>query len=185
MSDFKRNDLLISLCGLNCGLCSMKLDSYCPGCGGGAGNQVCAIARCSIQKNNFEYCYQCVEYPCSKYDEITAFDSFITHRNQLSDMLKVQRIGIDSYHTELAEKVEVLKYLLANYNDGRRKSFFCISVNLLEIEDLRTLVQKIKEETSSDTQSVKEKATIAVNLFQDLAKKHSIVLKLNKKSNKK
>lgn len=31
--DFVRGNLWFSLCGLNCGLCPMKLDSHCPGCG--------------------------------------------------------------------------------------------------------------------------------------------------------
>ena len=48
MKNFKRDNLLFSLCGLNCGLCPMKIDGYCPGCGGGAGNQSCKIARCSM-----------------------------------------------------------------------------------------------------------------------------------------
>ena len=32
MKNFKRCYPLLSLCGLNCGLCSMHLDNYCPGC---------------------------------------------------------------------------------------------------------------------------------------------------------
>ena len=36
MKGFKRNNQLLSLCGLNCGLCPMHIDGYCPGCGGGA-----------------------------------------------------------------------------------------------------------------------------------------------------
>lgn len=33
MKDFNRSYPLFSLCGLNCGLCSMHIDNYCPGCG--------------------------------------------------------------------------------------------------------------------------------------------------------
>ena len=36
MKDFNRTNLSFSLCGLNCGLCTMRLDEHCPGCGGGA-----------------------------------------------------------------------------------------------------------------------------------------------------
>lgn len=115
----------------------MHLDNYCPGCGGGTGNQPCAIARCSQQRGGIEYCYLCDEYPCKKYEGIDEFDSFITHRNQLKDFEKVKNIGIDLYQSELAEKIEILKCLFANYNDGRRKSFFCIAVNLLELQDVR------------------------------------------------
>ena len=49
MKGFTREETRFSLCGLNCCLCSMYLGGYCPGCGGGAGNQSCAFARCSLQ----------------------------------------------------------------------------------------------------------------------------------------
>ena len=159
----------------------MHLDNYCPGCGGGAGNQPCAIARCSLQLSGIEYCYFCHEYPCEKYDGIDEFDSFITHRNQLKDFEKVKKIGLDSYHSELVEKIEILKYLLSNCNDGRRKSFFCIAVNLLELQDVKTVMEQFSTETESGKQSLKEKAALATSLFQTIAAKRNIVLKLNKK----
>ena len=182
MKNFNRSYTLFSLCGLNCGLCTMHLDNYCPGCGGGAGNQSCAIARCSQQNGGIEYCYFCQEYPCEKYNGIEVYDSFITHRNQLKDFEKVKKIGMDFYKSELAEKVELLKYLLANYNDGKRKSFFCIAVNLLEMQDVIYVVKQIISRTESDVLSQKEKATIAANLFQDMALERNIELKLNKKA---
>ena len=55
MKNFIREDLSFSLCGLNCALCTMKLDGYCPGCGGGAGNQGCSIARCSIEPVSYTH----------------------------------------------------------------------------------------------------------------------------------
>jgi hypothetical protein len=162
----------------------MYLDEYCPGCGGGTGNQPCAIARCSQQHGGIEYCYMCDEYPCEKYDGIDMFDSFITHRNQLKDMEKVEKIGINSYHSELAQKIEILKYLLANYNDGRRKSFFCLAVNLLELQDVKSVMVQIAAGTESENLFLKEKAALAVDLFQTMAKRRNIVLKLNRKSKK-
>ena len=37
MKGFNRQNQLLSLCGLNCGLCPMNLDKHCPGCGGAMG----------------------------------------------------------------------------------------------------------------------------------------------------
>ena len=185
MKNFERNNLMFSLCGLNCALCVMKLDHYCPGCGGGAGNQGCAIAKCSLTHGGLEYCFQCEDYPCQKYNDIEAFDSFITHRNQLKDMEKAQRIGIKQYNSELEEKADILQHLLANYNDGRRKGFFCIAVNLLELKEIKDVVEQITIKTSSDSLSIKEKAAIAAGLFQSMAEQRSIVLKLIKKPAKK
>jgi hypothetical protein len=173
------------LCGLNCSLCTLKLDNYCPGCGGGAGNQGCPIARCSLKHQEIEYCFLCENYPCEKYDGIDEFDSFITHRNQLKDMEKAQRLGISQYHLELAEKAEILTYLLKNFNDGRRKSLFCIAVNLLDIQDIREIMKQLDTQTLLANLTLKEKSNIAVTLLQDAAQRNGIVLKLNKKLIKK
>ncbi len=62
MKGFKRKNQFLSLCGLNCGLCPMRLGKHCGGCGNG--NQSCAIARCSLEQGDVEYCYECKEYPC-------------------------------------------------------------------------------------------------------------------------
>ena len=45
MKGFTRTETRFSLCGFDCALCSMRLGDYCPGCGGGAGNQSCALAK--------------------------------------------------------------------------------------------------------------------------------------------
>ena len=184
MKDFTRKYSLFSLCGLNCGLCPMHLGDYCPGCGGGAGNQPCSISRCSQQHDGVEYCYLCDEFPCEKYNGINTFDSFITHRNQLLDLEKAKIIGIEFYKCELAEKIDILNYLLANFNDGRRKSFFCIAVNLLPLQDVKSVMKQIAVETESSNLTIKEKAALASNLFKAAAANQNIILKYNKKSSK-
>ena len=181
MKDFKRQYPLFSLCGLNCGLCPMHMGNYCPGCGGGAGNQPCAIARCSQKREGLEYCFQCGDYPCEKYEGIDVFDSFIVHRNQMKDFEHVKTIGIDAYQSELEEKIEILNYLLDNFNDGRRKNFFCIAVNLLALKDVKTVMAQLGSETDVDSVPLKEKAALAVNLFLAMAEKRGVELKLNKK----
>ncbi len=54
MKGFVRKDPYLSLCGLNCKLCSMELGGHCGGCG--FGNQSCAIARCGMEHSGVEYC---------------------------------------------------------------------------------------------------------------------------------
>lgn len=71
----------------------MRLGGYCPGCGGGEGNQGCAIARCSLTRGGLEYCWQCGEFPCVRYREIDRYDSFITHQNQLAvNLLELEEL---------------------------------------------------------------------------------------------
>lgn len=184
MQGFKREDLLFSLCGLNCGLCPMQFDGYCPGCGGGAGNQSCAIARCSLQQGKIVYCSQCAAFPCEKYASMDSYDSFITHQHQRQDLQKLQLIGQEAYWAEQQEKKVLLDFLLEYYNDGRRKSFFAVAVNLLELSDLNKVIQQLKQEFTYGA-SVKERAAQAVDLLQTLASERGIVCKLRKKPGKK
>lgn len=181
MKDFIRKDLLFSLCGLNCGLCPMHLGGYCPGCGGGEGNQSCKIAKCSLQHGKIEYCNQCGNFPCEKYEAADDYDFFITHRNRFRDFEKIKAIGTEAYREEQTEKVEILKDLLENYNDGRKKTFFCLAVNLLELDDLQTVMRQMKKEELEKNFSVKEKACYLTGLFQKAASQKNIILKLRRK----
>ena len=181
MKGFNRQNKLFSLCGLNCGLCPMFLNQYCPGCGGGEGNQSCKIARCSMEHDSVQYCFQCSEYPCEKYDHIDDFDSFITHRNRKSDMEKAKCLGIDAYNAEQAEKANILEVLLSNYNDGRKKTLFCVAVNLLELQELQTVLKEIDRQPDMETLTLKEKSAFVAGLLQDAAAAKNIDLKLHKK----
>ena len=98
MKGFSRKNLLFSLCGLNCGLCTMRLGGHCGGCGNG--NQSCKIARCSLEHGGMEYCCECPQYPCEKYEKIGEYDSFITARRQKADMEKLRDIGAERYNAE-------------------------------------------------------------------------------------
>jgi hypothetical protein len=96
-------------------------------------------------------------------------------------MEKAKRIGIDAYKAELDEKVCILKTLLEKYDDGRRKSFYCLAINLLELEDIKIIMGRIADEIES-TIPIKEQAKIAVRLFEEIAELRNVSLKLRKKS---
>lgn len=181
MKGFHRENQLISLCGLNCGLCPMHLNKYCPGCGGGEGNQSCKIAKCSLEHNGVEYCFQCSKYPCEKYSHIDDFDSFITHRNRRADLKKAKEIGIEAYNAEQLEKIKILDILLSGFNDGRKKTLFCTAVTLLDLQELREVLGQIENRSDLETLTLKEKSAFAAELLKAAAAKNNIELKLRKK----
>lgn len=181
MKGFNRQNQLFALCGLNCGLCPMFLSKHCPGCGGGEGNQSCKIARCSMEHEGVEYCFQCSEYPCQRYEHIDDFDVFITSRNKKSDMEKAKRIGIDVYNAEQVEKTKILDMLLSGFNDGRKKTLFCTAVNLLDLQELQAVLSQIENRADLDTLTLKEKSAFATELLKTAAAKKNIDLKLRKK----
>ena len=184
MKGFTREETLFSLCGLNCCLCSMHLGGYCPGCGGGAGNQSCAIARCSLEHGGVPFCWECPEYPCSRYDGFDDGDSFVPHRNRQQDIAQAREVGLAAYLAQLEEKRAILENLLAHYNDGRRKTFFNTAVYLLSLEDLQSVMAVLDGRPELDGQPIKERALAAVDLLQQAADRRGISLKLNKKPKK-
>jgi hypothetical protein len=179
MKGFERKNPLFSLCGLNCGLCSMHLGGHCAGCG--YGNASCKIARCSMEHGRPEYCFQCAEYPCPKYEAIDAYDSFITHKNQKADLQKAARIGIDAYNAEQTEKVGLLNELLSRYNAGREKTLYCLAVNLLAAEEIKGVLEKAESAPGWSELPLKEQAASIAGLLRELAEKKHIELKLRKK----
>jgi len=179
MKGFERKNQLFSLCGLNCGLCPMFLGKHCGGCGNG--NQSCKIARCSLEHRKIEYCFECESYPCELYQHIDEYDFFITHKHQKSDLAKAQRIGIEQYNLEQQEKMQILSQLLSNFNDGRRKNFFCVAVNLLELSELHDAMKQIQSNDQLSLLPVKEQCLYVVNVINKIAERRNIQLKLVKK----
>lgn len=182
MKGFTRTETCFSLCGLNCGLCTMHLGDYCPGCGGGAGNQSCTIAKCSLKHGGIQFCWECPEYPCPRYEGFDDADSFVPHRNRQQDIAQARELGLEVYLSQQAEKRAILEALLSHYNDGRRKTLFNTAVYLLPLEDLRTIMATLGSLPELDKQTVKEQAIVAVELLQETADRQGISLKLHKKS---
>lgn len=179
MKGFERKNQLFSLCGLNCGLCPMYLGNYCGGCGNG--NQSCKIAKCSLEHEKIEYCYECRQYPCEKYEHIDEYDSFITHRRQKTDLEKARSIGIAQYNLEQQEKMQILSRLLSNYNNGRRKNFFCVAVNLLELSELREAIKQIQSNDELPSLPINAQSLYVAKVLQKIADRRNIKLKLMKK----
>ena len=181
MKGFQREDLRFSLCGLNCALCPMQLGGHCPGCGGGAGNQPCAIARCSLEQGGFAFCSDCAAYPCARYAEFDAADSFVPHSRRAADLARAREMGLDVWRAELREKRAILDALLAHYNDGRHKTLYCAAAYLLDIDALRRVMDALTAQDASADVPVKAKAQAAAALLQAEADRAGISLKLNKK----
>jgi len=163
-----------SACGLNCGLCP-HYHVYgfmdCPGCAGEGSNhcEACKILACCLNKG-LEFCFLCTEFPCAKYDGVDAFDSFITHKNQRKNLEKAQKVGLDAYLDEQDEKIVFLRKLICRDSDERQIDLLCVAVNLLELQDVRTVMEQVEEGDGAD----------AGQLFQEMADRRQVPLKLRR-----
>jgi len=183
--EYKREYPLFALCGLNCGLCPRYQTegvSKCPGCGGPdfhLQHPTCAVVTCNKKHNNVEFCFQCSTYPCRKYAEPIPVDSFISYRNVLTGFAKA-KADLANYKAELQEKIGFLEFLLQNYNDGRRKSFYCTAVNNLDLNSLRQIRESIAESIQSQPTDLKSKIKLIAELFEESARQTGVELKLRK-----
>ena len=96
-------------------------------------------------------------------------------------MEKAKRFGIDIYNAEQTEKTKILEIFLSGYNDGRKKTLFCVAVNLLELQDLQAVLREIDRKPDMETLTLKEKSAFVAGLLQDAAAMRNIDLKLHKK----
>ena len=107
--------------------------------------------------------------------------AFLAARKVLfqSNLERRQRLGTERYNEEQIKRREILDRLLAGYNDGRRKTLFCLAANLLELKELSSILEEAEKQTRAF--SLKERAAYMAGLLQNCAEKNQIVLKLRKK----
>ncbi len=134
----------IGCCGIDCGLCPRfhaKGGSVCPGCGGlnfKEKHPSCGYVTCCVNKNGYEVCSDCKDYPCKRFDpKRIGYDSFVTHKKIFMNLDFIKSNGIGSLINQQNKRMNILTDFLANYDDGRSKSFFCISCALLPLEKLQ------------------------------------------------
>ena len=99
----------------------------------------------------------------------------------MNDMEKASQIGIPAYNAEQEEKRKLLDFLLSHYNDGRRKNFFCVAVNLLELSELQEAMKQIQLNDKLSLLSYKAQCAYVAEVFQKIADRRNIKLRLIKK----
>jgi len=76
------------------------------------------------------------------------------------------------------KRVKLLEEMLKNFDDGRSKSYYCITAAVLEIGELeRTL--GVAEKNSAEL-GIKEKAGVLHSILDEIARKKKYCLKLRK-----
>jgi len=181
---------IVGACGLNCGLCPRYYTegtSRCPGCCGPDFWQKhpgCAFITCCVKQRNLETCAQCVDWAgCEKVarllDSAKHKDSFLSHRPLAVNFTFIQKNGIEEFARLEIEKQEFLRHLIDNYDEGRSKSFYCTSCQLVPLDMLRKALADAETKITADT-GIKEKAKIIRVAINNLADSLQIDLKLRK-----
>ena len=183
---------IVGACGLECGLCPRYHtggSSRCPGCCGGDFGQKhpsCGFITCCARQRGFEVCAQCDDWEtCERMKRnlkaAERVDSFISYRRLAANLAFIRENGLEAFVGLETEKLKLLRYLLENYDDGRSKGYYCLSCQLLPVEDLNQVVTET-EKTGIKSPDVKEKARALKTAIASLADRLKIDLKLRRKA---
>ena len=181
---------IVGACGLNCGLCPRyhtEGSSRCPGCCGEGFWQKhpsCGFITCCVKQRNLETCAECVDWEgCERLAKNLAaaerVDSFISYGPLADNLTFIQKQGIAEFARLEFEKQEFLRYLIDNYDEGRSKSFYCLSCQLMPLDSLKEVLADV-EVSVTGTADIREKAKTVRVAISDLADKLGISLKLRK-----
>jgi len=176
----------IGCCGIDCGLCPRfhtSASSACPGCGGlnfREKHPSCGFLTCCFIKKGLEVCSECPQYPCKRFDaERAGYDSFVTHRKIFSNHDFIKSNGIERFIEDQQKKISILSGLLQNFDDGRSKSFFCLSCALLPQEKMMELKETMENPVEFD--DIKDRNKRIRDKLMEIAKSRDIDLKLLRK----
>lgn len=177
----------IGICGLSCRLCPMyntEAKSRCSGCKSPDRMAVgCPFITCAVKNKGIEFCWDCEESnTCEKWKKHReagkAHDSFKCYQTLEEDISFIIKHGISEFEKMQKQKEELLKEMLKDFNEGRSKSYYCITATVLELEELKGALTKAKK--GSDGLDVKKKSKILHSILDDIALKKNYYLKLRK-----
>jgi hypothetical protein len=176
------------VCGLSCRLCPRYHTDGSSRCGGckspfrmGAG---CPFITCAVKKKGIELCTDCAEgETCGRWTrhrELSeTIDSFVCYQKLQDNIRFIKHYGIEAFEEAQEKRCRLLEEMMAGYDDGRSKSFYCIAATVMEPEELERALVSV--EASSAGAERKEKARAMRRALEEIAAEKHYNLVLRKK----
>jgi len=177
----------VGVCGLSCRLCPMyqtSAKSRCTGCKSEARMALgCAFITCAVKKKGVEFCWDCKEADtCKRWKQHREIgkqrDSFKSYQTLEDDIIFIQKNGVHRFENVQKNREQLLKAMLRDFNEGRSKSYYCIAVTVLRIEELKDSHSEARKESVG--LGIKEKSRVLHSILDAVANKGNHVLKLRK-----
>jgi Protein of unknown function (DUF3795) len=177
----------IGVCGLSCKLCPRYHTdgvSRCNGCKTesrmGAG---CPFITCALKKKQVEFCGDCKENSaCDKWKKHRvagrSHDSFKCYQKLEDDIAFIAKYGKQRFIETQEAREAILKEMLANFNEGRSKSYYCIAVTVLDIGELEQALDEARK--AAVGQDMKGRARALYAALDAIAVRRNYNLKLRR-----
>jgi hypothetical protein len=175
------------VCGLSCRLCPRYHTDGSSRCGGckspfrmGAG---CPFITCAVKKKGIELCTDCGEGEnCERWtrhrESSKTMDSFVCYQKLQDNIQFIKQYGIRAFEETQEKRCRLLEEMLAEFDDGRSKSYYCIAATVMEPEELAGALARAKTATAG--KAPKEKAKAMRKVLEDIAREKGYNLALRK-----
>lgn len=136
--------------------------SRCPGCCGPeffSKHPSCSFITCCVKKRGLEVCAECSDFPCSRfkseqeYQQLKESSSYPSYKQVIPNLNFIKERGIEEFAGQQRKRIQLLERMLADFDDGRSKSFYCKSAASLDLANLENSLHKAIQKV--DTGNVK------------------------------
>jgi len=107
-----------------------------------------------------------------------SYDSFKCYQKLEVDIHFIQTSGVIAFDEQQRARELLLRRLIGEFNDGRSKSYYCISATVMDTAELSDAIEEAS--VQSQSLSVKDKAKTMHALLDSLAAKKGYLLLLRK-----
>jgi len=107
-------------------------------------------------------------------------DSFVTHRRCRSNLDSVKADGLRAFLGRQRKRIRQLERMLAEFDDGRSKSFYCLAAALLPVEALEVSLREASKRARGevDPADLKARARIIRSMLLEHASREGVELRL-------
>ena len=143
----------------------------------------CPFITCAVKRKGLEFCWDCIENEsCEKWkkhrDAGREHDSFTCYQKLEDNIVFIQKKGVDEFERLQKRREELLKAMLKEFNEGRSKTYYCITATVMEIEELEAALKQAR--TTAENLDLKGKSKLLHGILDGFAEKKHYLLKLRK-----
>jgi hypothetical protein len=177
----------IGVCGLSCRLCPTYHSNAPSRCGGCKSEERmrtgCPFITCAVKKKEIEFCWQRPGHgQCEKWagqrNRGKSRDSFVSYQRLESNIAFITQHGLQAFAADQREREHLLSAMLAEFNEGRSKTLYCVAATVMEIVEIREAIMEARAESASE--DFKDRAKVLHSIFERIAEKRMYILKLRR-----
>jgi hypothetical protein len=143
----------------------------------------CPFITCAIKKRGIEFCWECKDHEdCEKWaghrKRGQCHDSFVCYQRLESNIAFIKHRGLPAFVEDQKERERLLTTMLAEFNEGRSKSFYCIVATVLDIQEITQAVAQARNKSLG--KDMKSRSKDLHMILDRIAEQRNCNLKLRK-----